>query len=62
MQAFMPLCLLHAVTCRDWYCNSDSFIARYLSKLVTAWLPGILLTLWQGMVLPLCMLLLSQVC
>lgn len=49
------------LACREWYCQEKSVAATYLSKLITGWLPGLLLTLWQNMVLPLTMLLLVQV-
>lgn len=51
-------CLHHPCACRDWYC--DGPLASTLSKLITGWLPGLLLALWQGLVLPLVMLLLTQ--
>lgn len=46
---------------RPWFCLKESFVARYLSQIITGWLPSLLLMLWQNMVLPLCMLLLGQV-
>ncbi|EFJ49655.1 hypothetical protein VOLCADRAFT_104236 [Volvox carteri f. nagariensis] len=37
----------------EWYCGQKNPIARLLKRLVVAWLPSLLLILWQGMVLPL---------
>lgn len=46
---------------RTWYCSKESFVSVYLSKLITGWVPSLLLLLWQNMVLPITMLLLAQV-
>ncbi|GIM03101.1 hypothetical protein Vretimale_7897 [Volvox reticuliferus] len=37
----------------DWYCGQKDPFAKLLKRLVVAWLPSLLLILWQGMVLPL---------
>ncbi|GLC55507.1 hypothetical protein PLESTB_000995000 [Pleodorina starrii] len=43
-----------------WYCSQRSLAARVLQRLVVAWLPTLLLSLWQGMVLPVTNWLLIQ--
>ncbi|GLI62080.1 hypothetical protein VaNZ11_004639 [Volvox africanus] len=37
----------------DWYCGQKDPFSKLLKRLVVAWLPSLLLILWQGMVLPL---------
>lgn len=44
-----------------WYCNQDDAVAKQLKRLVVGWLPSLLITLWQGMVLPLVFILIVQV-
>ncbi len=44
-----------------WYCSQRSVAARALQRLMVAWLPTLLLSLWQGMVLPVINWLLIQV-
>lgn len=53
--------IFHCAHRWEWYCNPDNWAANYLSKIITGWLPGLLMMLWQCMVLPLSMLLLVQV-
>ncbi|GIL51096.1 hypothetical protein Vafri_7150 [Volvox africanus] len=36
----------------DWYCGQKDPFSKLLKRLVVAWLPSLLLILWQGMVLP----------
>jgi hypothetical protein len=46
----------------DWYCEQDNFIARLLNMFVVGWGPALLVVLWQGGLLPLCLYLFTQVC
>eukprot|EP00798_Chlamydomonas_sp_ICE-L_P014458 gene14458-20470_t len=43
-----------------WYCAQDDVIAQVFARLITGWLPALLLVLWQGVVLPLVLYLLVQ--
>ncbi|KAG2500669.1 hypothetical protein HYH03_001435 [Edaphochlamys debaryana] len=42
----------------EWYCNEGNFLSQGLKRLLTGWVPSLLITLWQGMVLPICFTLL----
>lgn len=44
-----------------WYCHQENLAARVLQRMFVAWLPTLLLSLWQGMVLPVTNWLLIQV-
>jgi len=55
---------IHALAvdaCRDWYCADKHFFTTYLSKLITGWIPSLLIMLWQVLVLPVTMIVLVQV-
>jgi len=54
-----PRCLCR--TRREWYCADKNFFTAYLSKLITGWIPTLLVALWQVMVLPVTMIVLVQV-
>ncbi|GLC35608.1 hypothetical protein PLESTM_000342700 [Pleodorina starrii] len=45
----------------DWYCDQRDPVSKLLKRLVVAWLPSLLLVLWQGMVLPLLFTFVVQV-
>lgn len=47
--------------CREWYCADKNFFTEYLSKLITGWIPTLLVALWQVLVLPVTMIVLVQV-
>lgn len=44
-----------------WYCSQRSFVARLLQRLAMGAGPALLVSLWQGMVLPVALWLLVQV-
>jgi hypothetical protein len=45
----------------DWYCKQDSVVAKLLNMFVVGWGPSLLVVVWQGGILPLCLYLCTQV-
>lgn len=45
----------------QWYCIQANPTARILKLIIVGWVPALLLSLWQGMVLPLAFTALVQV-
>eukprot|EP00798_Chlamydomonas_sp_ICE-L_P013783 gene13783-19691_t len=43
-----------------WYCKHENVVSWVLSKVITGWLPALLLALWQGMILPLLLYIFVQ--